>query len=65
MMLSRQVICSVGLLVSACLVSLGFAVPCENSEGVPGVNEEYALLDKISILGFSAKVSYVDLPSGT
>ena len=53
------------LVFFALVASTGFAALCEfASEGIEGIGEQYPLVVKLSIAGFSASVSYVSLPSG-
>lgn len=48
----------------ALAVSTTFAALCDFSEGIEGVGEQFSLVDKLSIVGFEAKVSYATLSSG-
>jgi hypothetical protein len=59
--------CAVSLVIAAFVFPESFAVPCAPTDGLFGLGDEYAISDlgKLSIVGFSASVSYVSLSAGT
>ena len=57
---------AVSFLLSASLFETGTAALCESAEGLSGIGEIYKLSDlgKLSVVGFTSSVSYIEDPSG-
>jgi hypothetical protein len=52
--------------IFALLVGSAFSALCDTDTGISGIGTDISLVDslKISVFGFQAKVTYLDLPEG-